>query len=200
MRICESIGTPSFFRPIARNGRAICRSFWRLALRNSAPLLLLLGSLVVAAPSQAVKFTISGGYSAQFDIASSAPIAANDPTFFRIDGVQGIYGSRSTPTASLSFFTGDVGGGLQIVDTVDNNSVLLDVGGLQLFTGPTSAPTFTLGSFTLTDFAGSGNYNLLVTASTSAVPEPAIWLSMMIGLAFVGAAMRHRRPAHLAVL
>jgi hypothetical protein len=60
--------------------------------------------------------------------------------------------------------------------------------GAVLFTGPVTSPSFATGTYTLHNGA------LTVTA----VPEPAAWLMMLLGVAGVGGIMRSRRRRAIA--
>jgi hypothetical protein len=74
-----------------------------------------------------------------------------------------------------------------------------ELSGPQLFTGPTDAPTFRLGTFALTDacssFCGPDTGNFTLTISAAAVPEPATWATMILGFGAVGALVRARTSA-----
>ena len=73
--------------------------------------------------------------------------------------------------------------------------------GTQLFTGPTSAPMFRLGSFDLSSTPRNGGdpiqpLTFRVTVSDiGVVPEPATWAMMIAGFATIGVALRRRRRA-----
>ena len=62
--------------------------------------------------------------------------------------------------------------------------------GPDLFTGPTSAPSFNIGTFQLSSIA-SGPATLTISA-VAAVPEPSTWAMMVLGFAGVGF-MAYRR-------
>ncbi|WP_232366617.1 PEPxxWA-CTERM sorting domain-containing protein [Alteripontixanthobacter muriae] len=64
----------------------------------------------------------------------------------------------------------------------------VDYVGSALFTGPTSAPQFILGSFALSGTGGTGT--LTIGEVGGAVPEPTTWAMMLLGFGFVGGAMR----------
>jgi hypothetical protein len=72
----------------------------------------------------------------------------------------------------------------------------LQVGGPQLFTGPTEAPTFRLGTYALTDvcayLCGGDLGDFTLTISAAAVPEPATWAMMILGFGGIGARVRAR--------
>jgi hypothetical protein len=63
-----------------------------------------------------------------------------------------------------------------------------DGGATTLFTGPTSAPTFKLGTFEL-------DSDSTLTISAIGAPEPASWALMILGFGAVGAALRRRGTA-----
>ena len=62
------------------------------------------------------------------------------------------------------------------------------------FGGTASAPTFTPGTYNLKDFGFAGEATLILQADpdASAVPEPATWGMMILGLGAMGFAMRRR--------
>jgi hypothetical protein len=63
-----------------------------------------------------------------------------------------------------------------------------DGGATTLFTGPTSAPTFKLGTFEL-------DSDSTLTISAIGAPEPVSWALMILGFGAVGAALRRRGTA-----
>ncbi len=66
-----------------------------------------------------------------------------------------------------------------------------------LFTGSPSAPTFLEGTFTLINpFFGNGTLD--ISPVQAAVPEPASWLTLIVGFGVVGV-MRGRRQANATV-
>jgi hypothetical protein len=67
--------------------------------------------------------------------------------------------------------------------------------GPQLFTGDTSGPIFLTGTFGL----NVDGQDVLTITNLSAVPEPAGWALMMLGLGGAGAALRARRQRRVAV-
>jgi hypothetical protein len=102
----------------------------------------------------------------------------------RLDGVDGIY--------SFYFYTLASGGGFDMTDDNDPDR-LIQLAGPVLFGGPTTAPRFIAGVYTLTDLDGGGDFTLTITA----VPEPANWALLITGFGLTGAALRRR---HLAVI
>lgn len=65
--------------------------------------------------------------------------------------------------------------------------------GPQLFTGPTNAPTFRLGSFTLDNFGSGATLVISDPNAPAGVPEPASWALMLTGFAATGWVMRRAR-------
>ena len=93
--------------------------------------------------------------------------------------------------ADVYFYNGSIGGGVEI-DDLYGGSTLLSTDGPQLYTGSEDAPTFTVGSFALTEYQGTGNYTLTIT-NISAVPEPATIAMLLGGLGIVGFTARRRQ-------
>ena len=146
---------------------------------------LIAGALLI--PSEAIagtyQFTVSGNASAIFSLDSSPIPTSNGADDFTITGVNGTFNGAPT-TFDVVFYDSSLAGGFDI-------SGLLSLAGDQLFTGTTSTPTFILGSFPLSTYGSSDNaYSLTISSTDGALPEPASWAMMLIGLAVIGAAWR----------
>jgi hypothetical protein len=63
----------------------------------------------------------------------------------------------------------------------------------QWFTGAVDAPTFIPGTYKSNVNFGGNPSQGIVTMTITAVPEPATWLMMMVGLGGLGATLRQRR-------
>jgi hypothetical protein len=141
----------------------------------------------LAAPAGATTyiFSMSGDLDGSWKLpASPVPDSAASPFFFSIDNVSLTF--QGLPyNATLFFYTGPLGG-----MAADSSGILFDLLGPQLFTGPETAPTFTLGSFPLLSFGGES-----VTLTITAVPEAGSWAMMIAGFGLVGAGLRRRRTA-----
>lgn len=112
---------------------------------------------------------------------------------FRVDGVTGML-NGSPFTTQVAFYDGLSGGGV----CAGLFCELFDLYGPALFSGPTSAPTFLLGSFSLTLGSNTGPIVRLVIADTLRVPAPATLALALAGLALPGAAGRGRDATHRA--
>jgi hypothetical protein len=103
----------------------------------------------------------------------------------------------------VRFNTGANGGLFDVIFGSGLSASEFDFEGDQLFGGTTSAPTFSNGTFALTDWTYSDPSNFDVqtpssaTVSVTATPEPSSILLMLSGLAtaFVGIAARKSRTA-----
>lgn len=178
-------------------------------MRKMAALATAAVALVMAAPANAVllQFTISGFDTlsgtvpaplefASFKIDSNPTIAAGDAFTgqgFFIRNVAGTYTYGSTTITTpqdLSFYAPSLDGGLFVED-----GSLLAYDGVQIYTGPESAPVFHTGVFALTDYYSGSPITLTVTlaATTPSVPEPASWALMIGGFGLAGGALRLRR-------
>ena len=119
-----------------------------------------------------------------------------DSTSFTFDGTT--YGKTYSDVAVMDTYTFHTGpdakapsfGGLDDLENFYN--------GLQLFTGPTSAPHFKTGTFALDNF-GSGAMLTISVEGVSAVPETAPWAMMIAGFGGIGAMMRRRRRVAVRV-
>ena len=105
----------------------------------------------------------------------------------------GFVAAISNPTGQYDSLTT-----VDFYSSLDNGGILA-YRGPQLFSGPTSSPSFLSGTFTLSQ--PSGNVDkfgvLTISAVNSAVPEPATWAMMLLGFGAMGVAMRRRRQTVL---
>ncbi|MCU6453898.1 PEPxxWA-CTERM sorting domain-containing protein [Sphingomonas sp. A2-49] len=158
----------------------------------------LYAAAIVAAASPAavsaemLQFTLSGpttGYSASWSLDDAiTPDQWTDGQGFELERVAGSFPGSTANEAYIGFFALSNDGGLSLADA-DSPALLVTLRGDQLYTGPEAAPTLRRGVFALTDGKGLAGYTLTVAP----VPEPAVWLTMILGFAVVGGALRTRR-------
>ncbi|HMI19795.1 MAG TPA: PEPxxWA-CTERM sorting domain-containing protein [Sphingomonas sp.] len=112
------------------------------------------------------------------------------------------------------FFTQAEGGGIEVDTAGDGDDILLSTNGPTLYSGSELHPTFTTGSFTLTDWfdpdgptpAVIHSYTLTIGNAAAApppppppsVPEPASWALMLCGFGAIGGVMRARRTSKVS--
>lgn len=175
-----------------------------MILRKSAFLSLVIGGLVATGPASAAPLlfsftgrTLTGPVTASFQLDSNPtpsrindqPIISSGQIFF--DNVPGVFNGISQNASSISFGTG-LASAFQISGTANS---FAQFAGNPVFTGPLTAPVFSPGTFTFTGFS-SGT---LTVSQVAAVPEPATWAMMIVGIGAVGATMRRRAKVKTAV-
>jgi hypothetical protein len=155
-------------------------------------------------------------YSFSFSIPDTAIPNPTTATSARFNGTQITY---TRPGSTTELVETGMFDGPTFLTTLDQGGVALlrlerepagqmqfRLFGVQLFTGPTTAPVFTLGTYDLASTPRNGGdpvqpltYRLTISDSPIApVPEPASWAMMIAGFGLVGATMRRRRPVALA--
>jgi hypothetical protein len=144
----------------------------------------------LAAPASAVTyvFTLSGGLEGSWTLPASPVPDVVFPDAFRINDVSGTL-SGAPFTTLMEFYTASSGGGV----CAGTFCSLFDLLGPQLFSGTPAAPTFELGSYTLTNFFGDPARLTISEAGGGVIPEPAAWAMMIAGFGLVGAGLRRRR-------
>jgi hypothetical protein len=157
--------------------------------------------------AEPLHFAITGGYTASFDIDADALPDYFNSTSFSFNDVSGSFtGTRygaSTPStstvASIQFYSSSFGGGIGISGNGLNRFV---EDGAQLYSGLTASPVFLPGQYSLKADNPDQYGASVLTISRSvvgAVPEPATWSMMIIGMATVGSAMRRRRKIDTSI-
>lgn len=161
--------------------------------RSVMPALAFATASVLALPANAATyvFTLTGPNTASFTLNSSPVPDAAGTSSFTLQNIPATYNGTGVTFAQLTFFLGgQSSGGFSASGTA------LNLEGPQLFSGTLTNPMFNLGTFTLDD----GNfmhptYTLLI--SDGAVPEPATWVMMLLGLVAVGLSSSGRRMLDL---
>ncbi len=162
--------------------------FFAVVLLSSA-----CGPLLHASPLMDNFVFQGGGVTATFMLPSSPTPSFSDPdNFFEIPNITTSAGGE-TVSGPVDFFTQVDGGGAAWTNA--------DLSGPQLFSGPTDAPTFLLGSFLLsgtydlgdgpTPISGTLTISPGMPVSTS-IPEPGSWLLLGTGTMASLASIRRR--------
>ena len=148
------------------------------------------GACAMAGP--VYKFELTGAYAATWQL--TMPIVPDDSFAgqqFTVWNVVGAFENASTTKVDLTFFNSAEGGGLNIYDFAAHTN-LQSTDGPQLYLGTEGAPTISLGTFSLTQFQGAGQYTLAVTEVTS-IPEPDTMLLICCGLLVAAAVSRQKK-------
>ena len=179
------------------------------------PLSWLVSAALVVAPvaigAQPVRITIDGAFPGASPIAgvttgpfqltfetSLRPAPTNiGSAWFELTGLTADFlqhGATTRVTGMSGFFTSDVLGGFSFGQT--GQPVLLATQGAMLFTGPLTAPVFTLGTFAVSDLVPlPATAQRITIASVAVVPEPSAGVLVATGLLVVGGLMRRRLAA-----
>jgi hypothetical protein len=132
------------------------------------------------------------------DYATWTQSATPSPRYTGVEGtdINVSNASSSLGTFSHVFYGGpDVHGGFQIYSTNFLDGVIFEAVGPQIFGGTYAAPIFSPGTIQLTPaVAYLGDTEKL---TITAVPEPATWTLMIVGIGGLGAALRASRRSRL---
>ncbi len=144
-------------------------------------------------PAHAVllNFGLTGSRNATFQLDSNPTPTTSSTSVFgdqiQFANVAGIY-NGVVGTATIGFGTGPIFASLNVLTP---SLGFTQFAGPTLFSGTAAAPMFSTGTFALTSIV-SGSSTLTITQAPAAVPEPATWAIMVVGLGMVGYTMRRR--------
>jgi hypothetical protein len=181
--------------------------------------------MAIAQPAEAATllYSLQGDsadkWTAEFELDTSAPRSPVLSGSFRINGVSidftrpnsNVVEKADFSNTGITFRTLQNQGGIFLgrLPTINGLGGSFQIFGPQLFSGPTNNPEFLTGTFRLSDVSRQRttdplleNYTLTVTDTSvlAAVPEPATWAMLFLGLGFIGGAMRSaRRKANVSV-
>ena len=146
-------------------------------------------ALSIPAQAQAASFVfeLSGGNTGMFTLDEDE-FDSSDNGSFTFENESFVFNGADV-TGGIKFFTN---GGLGGFDLQLSGGTEVFTGP-QLFTGPTSDPSFLTGIFAL-----SQGTTVTISEVSAAVPEPSTWALMLLGFGAVGASMRGSRKAALA--
>lgn len=142
---------------------------------------------------------LAGFMAGAFTFSATLP---QSPTPTYVYGQSGFYLSPLTFTfyqglaqAPLSgTFTAYASSGLGGFNFYTGSATLFNTSGPQIFTGPTSAPTFQPGTYVMTSNFGQATVNSFsIAPATTTAPEPSTWALVGAGVVVSGAAARRRR-------
>lgn len=129
-----------------------------------------------------VLFNFTGPHTISFKIGQSPTPDFYTSNFFRLNNIA--YTEDGNKLFSFADF------GLSDIFLGAHDFIIPD----QYFSGGTKTPTFILGSYDVRDrSSGPSGYSMSISNVSGAVPEPAIWATMLLGFGAVGALMRKRQ-------
>lgn len=150
------------------------------------------------APTYQFSFQLDTGAVPNFVTSSAARFNGTPFTYTRPNG-GGVFTETGRFDGPTFFTTLDQGGVAMLrLEREPAPFTQFRLFGPQLFTGPTTAPVFTIGNFDLASTprnAGDPVQPLTHRLSISVVPEPASWAMLLAGFAAVGAAARQHRSS-----
>jgi hypothetical protein len=141
-----------------------------------------------AAHAAVLLFTLTGAVDAQFTLDSDPlPSQFASGLELKFDSVD-VNIAGTSKDISVLFYGPLESGGISLFDESTNPTTeYLNTEGPVLYSGSENAPSFAPGIFDMS--SGGGNEILAI----SAVPEPASWALMIVGIAGLGAALRSTR-------
>ncbi|RSV42013.1 PEP-CTERM sorting domain-containing protein [Sphingomonas sp. ABOLD] len=150
-------------------------------------------AIAATSPANAAqyRFSITGSQTIKFVLdASPTPPVVDPGNFFVLAGVSGTIDNVAA-TFDLGFGSPSYFFNFGLINTPTGFVST----GLSLYTGTEAAPTFKLGTFTLTPNTPGPAYSLTI----SAVPEPASWAMLLAGFGALGTMVRRRRDVTVRV-
>lgn len=124
----------------------------------------------------------------------------------RVLGLVGVFLTDAVPDAATQPAALDFSGGLNFASLAPGIAQIFWIGdgltgtgsgAIQQFLAPAGATRLFLGTVDGFEWQNnSGGYQVTVTTLANGVPEPATWVSMLLGLGLAGAALRSRRRHH----
>jgi hypothetical protein len=143
-------------------------------------------ALLASTPASAtiINFTVTGDDTASWSIDDTVAPSFVDADTFVYSADMTVNG---TPTGIVgitfyddAFSGGIYGGGFGFLSP-------------QLFSRPTSSPTFLLGTFNAIGFPDDSRSYTVTISAEGGVPEPSTWAMMLVGFGGIGYSMRARR-------
>lgn len=160
------------------------------------PLLLAAGFLLATtaastASAATLLFTLSGSRNATFMLDMMPTPDSFTALQTNFNNVPGTFNGAPGIAALINF-----GGqpGIAALNITGTSLGFTQFTGPRLFSGPTSAPVFSVGTFELSSLV-SGRSTLTISEVQSVVPEPGTWGLLLAGFGMIGLAARRSRRA-----
>lgn len=145
-------------------------------------------------------FSIAGSRPASFTLDSN-PRVSQDGNLFTVAPTSANIQGTTYNNATIQFYQAQGTAGVDLLINVGKVGTNLGYSGPQLFSGSLSNPVFAPGVYLVYERSNLSGPSILTISNdvASAVPEPATWLTMALGMGAIGFGLRRRQKVSTTV-